>query len=159
MFIQGGVVYLVRVKEKLIKNNKKGQLFLLEVFISLSVLILLMIALFQVEFTTRPTYQENLSEIGYNALDSLNQAGTLKPLIYNQQITELADSLDASLPANVLWRLSVNDEDGTTIYSIYWDRTPPSDATIGVSEYFLFGFETNLDQFRVLHLELWRLAG
>jgi len=147
------------VKRVTIKNNKRGQLFLLEVFISLSVLILLMIALYQVEFTTMPTYQENLSEIGYNTLDSLNQAGTLKPMIYNQQTAELINSLDTSLPANVLWRLSIKDDTGTTIYTVLWDKTPSLDATVGVSEYFLFGFETNLDQFRVLHLELWRLVG
>lgn len=141
------------------KTNKRGQLFLLEVFISLSVLILLMIALYQVEFTTMPTYQENLSEIGYDALDSLNQVGTLKPLIYDQQTTMLIDSLDAALPTNVLWRLLVEDATGTTLYTVLWDRTPPLDATTGVSEYMLFGFETNLNQFRVLHLELWRLVG
>ncbi|NHK32767.1 MAG: hypothetical protein FK730_15565 [Asgard group archaeon] len=147
-----------RIRKKLLLN-KKGQLFLLEVFIALSVLILLMIALFQVEFTATPTYQENLSEIGYDALESLNQAGELKPLVYNLLTSDLADSIDDILPINILWRLTVEDDVGTTIFSIYWDRTPPLDASVGATDYFLYGYEINLNQFRVIHLELWRLLG
>jgi hypothetical protein len=147
-----------RIRKKLL-HNKKGQLFLLEVFIALSVLILLMIALFQVEFTSTPTYQDNLSEIGYDALESLNQAGELKPLVYNLLTSDLADNIDDILPINVLWRLTVEDDVGTTIFNIYWDRIPPLDASVGATDYFLYGYETNLNQFRVIHLELWRLAG
>ena len=148
---------------KLIKKTtlktKKGQLFLLEVFIALSVLILLMIALFQVELITQPNYQENLSTLGYNTLDSLNEAGILKPLIYNQQITELKESINGALPETVFWRLSVRDSAGTVLFDVYWDRTPPLDLTIGVTDYILYGMGDGLDQYRVLHLELWQLVG
>ena len=147
-----------RIRKK-IKQNKKGQLFLLEVFIALSVLILLMLALYQIEFTSVPTYQDDLSEIGFDALESLNQAGELKPFVYNLLTTELTDSLDDILPMNVLWRLTVEDDSGTTIFSIYIDRIPPVDASIGVTDYFLHGNDINLNQFRVMHLELWRLVG
>ncbi|NHJ48056.1 MAG: hypothetical protein FK733_09735 [Asgard group archaeon] len=147
-----------RIGNKLLRN-KKGQLFLLEVFIALSVLILLMLALYQIEFTSVPTYQDDLSEIGFDALDSLNQAGELKPLVYNMLTSDLADSLDEILPANVLWRLTVEDDTGATIFSIYDGRTPPVDASIGVTDYFLYGYESNLNIFRVVHLELWRLIG
>ena len=147
-----------RIRKKLLPN-KRGQLFLLEVFIALSVLILLMIALFQVEFTSTPTYQDDLSEIGYNALEALNQAGELKPLVYNLQTSDLADSLDDMLPINIFWRLTVEDEIGTTIFSVYWDRVPPLDVSVGVTDYFLYGYEININQFRVIHLELWRLVG
>ena len=139
--------------------NKKGQLFLIEVFIALSVLILMMIAIYQVDFVSDPTYQDDLSEIGYNALESLNKAGNLKSYIYNIQTTEFAESLESILPENVLWRLSVEDDAGTTIFQIYWNRTPPADVSVGVTDYFLYGYETELNQFRVIHLELWRLLG
>ena len=142
-----------------IQATKKGQLFLLEVFIALSVLILLMLALFQVEFTTVPTYQDDLSEIGYSALNSLNEAGTLKPLIYNLQTTELSDSLDNILPDNVLWRLTVENDAGSTIFTLFNDRTPPLDATIGVTNYLVYGYNTGLDTYRTINLELWRLVG
>ncbi|NHJ40392.1 MAG: hypothetical protein FK731_10205 [Asgard group archaeon] len=149
---------MARIMRKLLPN-KRGQLFLLEVFIALSVLILLMIALFQVEFTSTPTYQDDLSEIGYNALETLNQAGELKPLVYNLQIIDLTDSLDNILPINILWRLTVENDAGSTIFNIYWDREPPLDVSVGVTDYFLYGYEINLNQFRVIHLELWRLVG
>ncbi len=144
-----------------IKNsfNKKGQLFLIEVFIALSVLILMMIAIYQVEFTSDPTYQDDLSEIGYNALESMNKGGNLKLFVYNMQTLEFADNLENILPENVLWRLSVDDDAGNNIFQIYWDRTPPADVSVGVTDYFLFGYESDLNQFRVIHLELWRLLG
>jgi len=161
MYFQGGVISLVRklMKKIRLRTKKNGQLFLLEVFIALSVLILLMIALFQVEFVTKPNYQENLTRIGYNALDSLNQAGVLKPYVYNQQITALQESLNDALPETVFWRLSIRDETGTVVFNVYWDRTPPYDLTIGITDYILYGFEDGLDQYRVLHLELWQLVG
>jgi hypothetical protein len=149
---------MARIRKKILLN-KKGQLFLLEVFIALSVLILLMLALYQIEFTSVPTYQDDLSEIGFDALDSLNHAGELKPRVYNSLTTDLADSLDEILPINVLWRLTVVDESGITLFSIYDDRTPPVDASIGVTDYFLYGYDTTLNIYRVIHMELWRLVG
>lgn len=150
---------MVRKLMNVIRKRKKGQLFLLEVFIALSVLILLMIALFQVEFTSVPTYQDDLSEIGYDVLNTLNDVGTLKPLVYNAQTSELINSLDNSLPENVIWRLSIRNSAESSIYDIYWDRIPPADATIGVTDYILYGYGTGLDTYRVVHLELWRLIG
>lgn len=144
---------------KKIKVKKKGQLFLLEVFIALSVLILLLLALFQVEFTNVPTYQDDLSEIGYDTLNSLNEIGTLKPMVYNQLTSDLAASLEESLADNILWRLSVNNSAGSNVFNIYWERTPPIDASVGITDYILYGYETGLDSYRILHLELWRLVG
>jgi hypothetical protein len=118
-----------------------------------------MIAIYQVEFSSDETYPDNLSEIGYNTLESLNLAGTLKPMIYNLQTTELADSLDNALPENIFWRLSVEDDAGGSIFTLYWERTPPADASVGAADYFLFGYDTILNQYRVIHIELWRLVG
>lgn len=159
MLIQGGVICMAPISKLKIRRKKRGQLFLLEVFIALSVLILLMIAIYQVEFSTDKTYPDNLSEIGYNTLESLNKAGTLKPLVYNLITTELADSIDNALPENIFWRLSVEDDAGTNVFSLYWERIPPADASVGASDYFLFGYDTILNQYRVIHLELWRLVG
>ncbi|NHJ84145.1 MAG: hypothetical protein FK734_01700 [Asgard group archaeon] len=144
---------------KKILSRKKGQLFLLEVFIALSVLILLMLAIYQVEFTTLPTYQDDLSTVGYNTLDSLNTAGELKPLVYNLLTDELAESLDDILPQNIVWRLKVDDGAGNTIFSLFWDRLPSTGASVGAADYFLYGYGDGLDQFRVIHLELWQLLG
>lgn len=150
---------MVRLTKTLLKRAKRGQLFLLEVFIALSVLVLLMIAIYQVEFTITPNYQDDLVDIGYNALDTMNAAGELKPLIYNAQTLELADSLDAILPENIIWRLSVEDGSGTTLFQVYWDRAPPEDSSIGVTEYFLYGFQDDLSGNRIIQLELWRIFG
>lgn len=147
-------------KRKLTKQRrKKGQLFLIEAFIALSVLVLLMIAIYQVEFSSTPNYQDDLSEIGFNALDSLNKAGELKPLVFNLQSTDLANSLDDALPENILWRLSVEDETGTTQFTVFWDRSPPASSSIGATDYFLYGYNDALDSYRVIHLELWRIVG
>jgi hypothetical protein len=159
MLIQGGVICMAPISKIKIRQKRRGQLFLVEVFIALSVLILLMIAIYQVEFSSDETYPDNLSEIGYNTLESLNKAGTLKPLVYNLQTTELADSLDNALPENIFWRLSVEDDAGASIFTLYWERTPPADASVGATDYFLFGYDTILNQYRVIHLELWRLVG
>ena len=159
MLIQSGVICMAPISKLKIQLKKSGQLFLIEVFIALSVLILLMIAIYQVEFVSERTYPDDLSEIGYNTLESLNQAGTLKPLIYNLQTTELANIIDGTLDVNIFWRLSVEDDAGTNIFSLYWERIPPADASVGAVDYFLFGYDTTLDQFRVIHIELWRLVG
>ncbi|MFW9923054.1 MAG: hypothetical protein ACFFDW_07165 [Candidatus Thorarchaeota archaeon] len=150
---------MARVTIHFLKRNRKGQLFLLEVFIALSVLILMLIALYQVEFTSTPNYQDDLAQIGYNALESLNSAGELKPLIYNSLTLELVESLDGILPNNIVWRLSVEDQTGTTLYQVLWDRIPPIDGSVGATDYLLYGFQDNLSGFRVIHLELWRLIG
>lgn len=150
---------MVKLKwNRLLKRNK-GQLFLLEVFIALSVLILLMVAIFQIEFTTFPTYQEDLSKIGYNALESLNLAGELKPLVYDTKTLELADNLDELLAENILWRLVVKDNSNATLFQIYWERVPPIMSSVGAADYFLYGFEDNLSNVRIIHLELWRIMG
>ncbi|MBD3189856.1 MAG: hypothetical protein GF308_04395 [Candidatus Heimdallarchaeota archaeon] len=152
---------MARIKGKTInlKNSKQGQLFLLEVFISLTVLVLLMTAVYQVEFTTVPNYQDDLSIIGYNALESLNEAGSLNPLIYSENTAELSEQLDAFFSETIIWRLSVEDNAGETQFTLFWEREPPKSASVGVTEYFLYGSGATVDQFRVIHLELWRLLG
>lgn len=152
---------MARIKRRIVnlRGKKQGQLFLLEVFISLTVLVLLMAAVYQIEFTTVPTYQDDLSIIGYNALESLNEAGTLDQLVYSENTDELSNQLNAFFSDNIIWRLSVGYENGTTQFTVFWDRQPPKSASVGVTEYFLYGYGTNVDQFRVIHLELWRLLG
>jgi hypothetical protein len=149
---------MAKLRKLKITTRKKGQLFLLEVFIALTVLVLLMAAIFQIELTTKPNYQDDLAAIGFDALDSINKAGELKYLVYNSLTDELADSLDEALPDNILWRLSVEDEAGNVQFTIFWDRIPPADATVGVANYFLYGFQSDLSYYRVIHLELWRLV-
>ena len=146
------------LKKLKLPTKKKGQLFLLEVFIALTVLVLLMVAIFQIELTTMPNYQDDLSIIGFEALDSINKAGELKALVFNSLTDELAESLDDALPANILWRLSVEDEAGNSQFTLFWDRTPPTEAAVGVTDYFLYGYLSDLNQYRVIHLELWRLV-
>ena len=149
---------MAKLRKLKITTRKKGQLFLLEVFIALTVLVLLMVAIFQIELTTKPNYQDDLASIGFEALDSLNKAGELKNLVFNGLTDELADSLDEALPENIIWRLSVEDENDNVQFSVFWDRTPPEEATVGVADYFLYGFQSDLNQYRVIHLELWRLV-
>ncbi|MHA1243625.1 MAG: hypothetical protein ACTSXA_00335 [Candidatus Heimdallarchaeota archaeon] len=149
---------MARLKKLTLPTKKKGQLFLLEVFIALTVLVLLMVAIFQIELTTMPNYQDDLSTIGFETLDSINKAGELKNLVFNGLTTDLADSIDAALPANILWRLSVEDEAGNTQFTLFWDRTPPADAAVGATDYFLYGYQSDLNQYRVIHIELWRLV-
>jgi hypothetical protein len=117
-----------------------------------------MVAIFQIELTTMPNYQEDLSTIGFEALDSINKAGELKNLVFNGLTTDLADSIDAALPTNILWRLSVENEAGNEQFSLFWDRTPPEDAAVGATDYFLYGYLSDVNQYRVIHLELWRLV-
>ena len=148
---------MARLRKLKLPNKKKGQLFLLEVFIALSVLVLLMVAIFQIELTTMPNYQDDLSTIGFEAIDSINKAGDLKALVFNGLTDELAESIDDALPTNILWRLSVEDEAGNVQFTLFWDRTPPADAAVGATDYFLYGYQSDLDQYRVIHIELWRL--
>ena len=150
---------MARIRQTINLKNKKGQLFLLEVFIALTVLILLMVAIYQVEFTSLPSYQDDLSDIGHNALESLNIAGDLKSLVFNAQTLELGESLNEALPDNIIWRLSVEDSAGSTQFQIYWDRTPSIGSSVGVTDYFLYGEADNLSHYRTIHLELWRIVG
>ncbi|TFG01480.1 MAG: hypothetical protein EU542_06885 [Promethearchaeota archaeon] len=148
-----------RIKRQTIalRHRKKGQLFLIEVFIALTVLVLLMTAIYQIDFTTIPKSSEKLSTIGYTALDSLHSSEALKPMIYNEQTDDLKDSLNELLPANILWRLNVLDEEEQVVFDVYWEREPSSNSNLGISEYILYGYNDALDNYRIIHLELWQL--
>ncbi|MHA1125668.1 MAG: hypothetical protein ACTSO7_08435 [Candidatus Heimdallarchaeota archaeon] len=149
---------MARLTKLKLPTKKKGQLFLLEVFIALTVLVLLMVAIFQIELTSKPNYQDDLSTIGYDALDTINNAGELKTLVFNGLTSELSDSITDALPENILWRLSVEDEVGNVQFTLFWDRTPPADAAVGATDYFLYGYQSDINLYRVIHLELWRLV-
>ncbi|MEA2071408.1 MAG: hypothetical protein U9O98_08970 [Asgard group archaeon] len=147
---------MVRIINNLTKQ-KKGQLFLIEVFIALTVIILLMTAIYQVEFTTYPHYQEELSTIGFDALETLNEAGELKPLIFEQNSITIQENLDNLLEENILWRLSVLDNSSKELFTINWEQTPPLDTDIGVVNYILASDGSSLGDYRIIHLELWQL--
>ncbi len=68
------------VKMKLFKElskSKKGQLFVIESFIAVTVMIIMVTAMYEVQVATNTPIEEKYSNVAYNLLESMDKSGTL----------------------------------------------------------------------------------
>ncbi|NPD87857.1 MAG: hypothetical protein HGN29_03990 [Asgard group archaeon] len=66
---------------KRLTKNKKGQLFIIEAFIAVSVMIIMVTALYEVQLATQPSTEPNFQEDIYNTLKLLDKNGILDEYI------------------------------------------------------------------------------
>ena len=66
---------------KRLMKNKKGQLFIIEAFIAVSVMIIMVTALYEVQLATQPSSEPNFQEDIYNTLKLLDKKGILDEYI------------------------------------------------------------------------------
>lgn len=71
---------------KQLMKNKKGQLFIIEAFIAVSVMIIMVTALYEVQLATQPSTEPNFQDDIYNTLKLLDQKGILDEYITTIQI-------------------------------------------------------------------------
>ncbi|MHA1953351.1 MAG: hypothetical protein ACW96U_05350 [Candidatus Heimdallarchaeaceae archaeon] len=70
---------------KRLTKNKKGQLFIIEAFIAVSVMIIMVTALYEVQLATQPSSEPNFQEDIYNTLKLLDKNGILDEYIVTVQ--------------------------------------------------------------------------
>lgn len=68
-------------KMRSLLRSKKGQLFVIEAFIAVSVMIIMVTALYQVQVTTTPKPEPDYSKNVYAVISSLDQQGILERLV------------------------------------------------------------------------------
>ena len=66
---------------KRLTKNKKGQLFIIEAFIAVSVMIIMVTALYEVQLATQPSSEPNFQDDIYNTLKLLDKNGILDEYI------------------------------------------------------------------------------
>lgn len=66
---------------KRLTKNKKGQLFIIEAFIAVSVMIIMVTALYEVQLATQPSSEPNFQDDIFNTLKLLDKNGILDEYI------------------------------------------------------------------------------
>ena len=75
-------------------KSKKGQLFIIEAFIAVSVMIIMVTALYEVQLATQPPIEPSFHEEVYTSIQALDKNGYLDAFIY---------SIDNGLSADVIY--------------------------------------------------------
>lgn len=68
---------------KTLWKSKKGQLFIIEAFIAVSVMIIMVTALYEVQLATQPPVEPSFHEEVYFSLQTLDNNGILDSYIYS----------------------------------------------------------------------------
>jgi len=62
-------------------GSKKAQLFVIEAFIAVSVMLIMVIAIYEVQLATVPPKEQGYTELTYNILESLDHGGILEEYV------------------------------------------------------------------------------
>ena len=91
--------------------NQKGQIRMIEAFLSIAVIFSAM--LISITFPSSPNLskQEQLADLGTQALMQLDSNSALGNFISQKNWTAIRQSLDALLPVGISFNLTVYDED------------------------------------------------
>ena len=79
---------------KKLRKSKKGQLFIIEAFIAVSVMIIMVTALYEVQLATQPSVEPEFQIEVYSTLQALDANGFLDDYIY---------SIVNSVPADIIY--------------------------------------------------------
>lgn len=156
--------------------RRRGQLFLIEVIISLSVLLILVTTLFATQNFSPPVGTSNLQQRGEQAIEALIESGDMFAYLeasndsYYVQDNDIMDANDplkiaitetiyASLP--VIANFKVHVERNNTISS-FWEQIDiinfelslPSSGNLVIIEHYIPGFNGVFDEF-IFRLSIW----
>jgi hypothetical protein len=159
-----------------VEQMRRGQLFLIEVIIALSIMIILITALFTLQNFSSPTSNTNLDERGNNIIDSLVDDGLLFEYleqanysyyivgsnIFDPQNTtkiEVYNSILAGIPTIANFkafteRYSKTDNAWERIDIVNYELDLPTGSDIYTVEYYTPGFNGMYDQYKFT-LNLW----
>ena len=161
-----------RISRLRIVRNRRGQLFLIEVFISVSVLILLMSALVIIAPSSNSRESTSNDELIENAqfiLQTLQEAGLLKDYLeefHNDNSTnltlqrEIAEITEYSVSSIVRFQFNFlrldSNQEWEVLDALHFDSgaEPAESAEIVSIETFVGGFSTTLASYTV-QINLW----
>lgn len=161
---------------RLIRKFRKGQLFLMEVIISLTVLFALITILFSNQQLTPPPTTNNLDDIGNNILNLLSEDLSLYDYITNanysfytlgsslfdsnnQTKLDIFNTIKAGIPSlanfkTFVFRYNPSNALWDQIDIINFEAYTPSGSDITQTELYLPGFRGFFDQYRI-QLSIW----
>ena len=152
-------------KMKRIRKNRKAQLFIIESFIAVSVMIIMVTALYEVQIATQPPIVPNYHEEVYTSLQSLDKVNVLDNYIYSvlnsltANITYygslIEEGIYGSLPDNGEFNLHYINQTSGLEYAGSWINshlTPPTEA-IGI-DYLISEVNGELIPC-IIHLKVW----
>jgi hypothetical protein len=136
--------------------NQKGQIRMIEAFLSVAVIFSAM--LISITFPSSPNLskQNQLANLGTQALAKLDSNGALGSFIVQENWTAMRQSLDALLPVGISFNLTIYDEDLSPINN----QTIQNTGLLGreaVSVQYVCATQAKNMQFFLLRLQLaWR---
>lgn len=150
---------------KKLTRSRKAQLFIIESFIAVSVMIIMVTALYEVQIATQPPIVPNYHEEVYTSLQSLDGINVLDNYIYSviNSLTEnityyqtiIEEGIYGSLPDNGEFSLYYENMTSGLEFAGSWINnhlTPPTE-TIGI-DYLISEVNGELIPC-VIHLQLW----
>jgi hypothetical protein len=153
------------IKMKKLAKNKKGQLFIIEAFIAVSVMIIMVTALYEVQLATQPSTEPNFQEDIYNTLKLLDQTGFLDEYIVTVKTgspaeianikTTLKQSIYGMLPDNGEFRLFCESLNNSSVVTNGWINqglTLPKE-TIGI-DYLITEVNGEFESY-IFHFQVW----
>jgi len=157
-------------------NSKSGQLFLIEVIVALSVLLVLVSALFSLQTFSPTTSTTNLEERGASAIESLVETGTIFTyfdsannsfyILDERNLdegdvskTSVTETIDTSIPIIAefkvfTYRYNITISEWELLDTINFEVTTPSSNDISTLEYYSPGFNGVFAEFK-FQLILW----
>ncbi len=146
---------------KLNYKDRRGQLMIIEVLVSVSLLVIMAFSIYTItgSVDNEPS-TESLRRMTFDILISSDEAGVLRPAVWNPTTPSETDPLDiflnSYLPSSLQWRLQrTNDTTPLELVGLHSNAiyTPP-DVEIEVISYMLSGYETS-GSYYVVYLEIW----
>ena len=157
------LVLVINVKS--LMKSKKAQLFIIEAFIAVSVMIIMVTALYEVQIATQITPETNFQEDVYYTLKALDRNGLLEEYIAaletgsNPEITNLKSILEqaiyGSIPDNGEFILSCENLTIAETVTNGWinqEITLPKES-VGI-DYLILEVQGDYSPY-ILHLQIW----
>jgi len=150
---------------KSLAKNKKGQLFIIEAFIAVSVMIIMVTALYEVQLATQPSSEPNFQEDIYNTLKLLDQNNILDEYIDTVEggiageilaiKNRIRQSIYGALPDNGEFQLFVESMNSSNIISNSWINRAlilPKE-TVGI-DYLVTEVNGEFESY-IFHFQVW----
>lgn len=158
------------------QRYRRGQLFLMEMIVALTVLFALVTILFSNQQLSPPPTSNNLGEIGANSLNLLQESGDIYEYLdyarysyyvlgdlrlesNNQTKIDIHNTIKSAIPILADYKLFTYRYNTTLsqwdqIDIVNFEAYTPSGSDISKSELYIPGFNSVFDQFRV-QLSIW----
>jgi hypothetical protein len=148
-----------------LSKNKKGQLFIIEAFIAVSVMIIMVTALYEVQLATQPSVEPEFHKEVYSTLEALDENGFLANYIYAVvnvipgDITYYRDiiiqAIYGALPDHGEFKLNYEDlQTSTTVLNSHInEHLTPGDSVTSIDYLIVEVFGTFAPY--TIHLQVW----